>query len=865
MLFYHQTTLTTIGCAPGLGWPPVTKSNLNLCLACRDVQPNAAGGLSRAMRDLAQALAREGNEVHLLTNRSAAALPDLEGVSVIPLFVPPGSGRFSHAALDTAPQNLMHAAAVYREVSRIHEQTRGVDAVLAPLWRSEGAVCMLDGRFPTIVSCMTSIRTITEVDSSSRLIGDIEERLSLERAALRRCRYLHGLTEAALAKTVNDYSLDPDLSAVIGRGVRDRRGDTRHEVARNGPLRILFVGRIEPRKGVGTLLAAARELIDQHRDVTFTLAGPNVDPGYHQSIADEASRHPRLHDAVRFAGEVSDSELARLYEDSDIVCVPSRYESHGIVLLEAMMFGKPIVTCDAGGIDEVVENAHDALLVPPDDPSALSDGLRRLVSDPGLRSRLGAAGRNAFERRFDAQEVARRMQSFVEEVRSLHSGLAPAPGEVSDRLERLLSEVLSLDSRSASSACEELLDPVPTDALRGVRATALRAPAPKPAASHDPAVAGPARLTAVVVTRDRPELVSHALDSLERCRLPLEIVVIDDNSSPAAARRVAQDCSQRPQVKLRRSDHSLGCAGGRLLGIAMAQTDLVLVLDDDAELMPGALEHLSAELDRHPAVGAVTATVVDSDGIVLHSGGVIHRTEKLAVLEPYGVGRTLDSSSLPESGPTDWVPGTAVLIRRALLSEFEIDEAMSNYFEDAEWCYRISMERPGVFRRSREAVAVHHFEPRPYGGESFRARSGTVGLVAACARFYERHGVLLGPALFQVVPELQRDDGVCDLAAARLLMELVSAKGPEWMLAAWMNGDLAALLDRHPEIAPLQAELAWLRQVVLSQEETLRFLHTRNETLDRIEQGGWWRLRAHIVPVLRLVTWLRGPREAHKA
>jgi glycosyltransferase involved in cell wall biosynthesis len=834
------------------------EGNLNLCLACRDIQPNAAGGLSRAMRDLAQALAREGDAVHLLTNRSEAALPDLDGVSVIPLFAPPGSGRFSHAALDSAPQNLMHAAAVYREVRRIHEQTRPVDAVLAPLWRSEGAVCTLDGRFPTIVSCMTSIQTMTEVDSSSRLLPDIQERLSLERAALRRCRYLHGLTEAALAKTVNDYRLDPDLTAVIGRGVSDRRAHTRDEVARNGPLRILFVGRIEPRKGVDTLLAAARELIDRHRDVTFTLAGPNADPSYGQSVADEASRHPRLHDVVRFAGEVSDSELARLYDESDIVCVPSRYESHGIVLLEAMMFGKPIVTCDAGGIDEVVQDGHDGLLVPPDDPFALSDGLRRLVSDPGLRSRLGAAARDAYERRFDAQEAARRMQSFVEEARSRHSGLAPAAKGVSERLELLLSEVLSLDSRSASRVSEELLDPVPTDAHRRVRAMALRSPAPTAAAITDPAVAGAARLTAVVVTRDRPELLSHALDSLERCRLPLEIVVIDNSSAPAVARHVAQDCSRRPQVKLRRSDHNLGCAGGRLLGVQLAQTDRVLFLDDDAELMPGALEHLTAELDRYPSVGAVTATVVDSDGFVLHSGGVIHRSEELAVIEPCGAGLTLDSGDLPESGPTDWVPGTVVLVRRALLSEFEIDEAMSAYFEDAEWCYRISMERPGVFRRSREALAVHNFEPRQYGGGSFRSRSATVGLVAACARFYERHGVLLGPALFQVVPELQRDDGVGDLAAARLLMELVSAKGPEWMLAAWMKGDLGALLDRQPEIAPLQAEVARLRQAVLSQDETLRFLHRRNETLHRIEQGGWWRLRGRIFPVLRLVTRLRG-------
>ena len=113
---------------------------------------------------------------------------------------------------------------------------------------------------------------------------------------------------------------------------------------------------------------------------------------------------------MRFTGEVSDADLVGLYAGADIVCAPSRYESHGIVLLEAMMFGKPIVTCAVGGIGEVITPDHDGLFVAPDDAQALAHGLRRLIADPPLQARLGLAARRTYEERFEAHSVARQTQ-----------------------------------------------------------------------------------------------------------------------------------------------------------------------------------------------------------------------------------------------------------------------------------------------------------------------------------------------------------------------------------------------------------------------------------------------------------------------
>jgi len=357
-------------------------------------------------------------------------------------------------------------------------------------------------------------------------------------------------------------------------------------------------------------------------------------------------------------------------------------------------------------------------------------------------------------------------------------------------------------------------------------------------------------VTAVLLTRNRPGALVRALKSLDRAGVPLTIVVIDNDSEPDAAKRIAAACTAHQNVRLRRMDRNLGCAGGRLLGGALAQTERVLFLDDDAELMPGALKLLATELDAHPEAGAVTATVVWPDNTVFHSGGSLEVEGGVATFGLIGSGVTLGPDGVPPSGPADWVPGGAVLIRRELLEAFPIDERMAAYYEDNEWCYRVALTHPAIFRRSREAIACHYME----GAEQRSSRPKRVRRLAACARFYACHGVLLAPAVFDDIPELTAPDGTRDLAGSRILMELVEAKGVEWTEAAWSNGELTGLINAHRWRSELRSVQATLRE----HEATLAWLSDRHETLCRIEQGGWWRLRGRILPAIRLAQWLRG-------
>ncbi|MHB8691502.1 MAG: glycosyltransferase [Solirubrobacteraceae bacterium] len=678
---------------------------MNLCLICRNVESQSCSGLARATRDLARGLVDRGHRVSIVSGQPGREPVTLDGVVVIP--VTPVASVDPESALG----QMLHAAAVYRQVDRLDREDEPIDAVVAPLWRAEGAVCLLDERFPTIVSCMTSLITLTELDPAWRNVPDIAERLAYERAAMRRTRYLHGLTEAVLQKTVTDYEVSPDVAAVIGRGLLDRLANSSllrppaETAAPDDPLNVLFVGRLERRKGVDTLLAAARELIEDGVPLTLTLAGPNADPELCAAFERDVAELPAVRSSVRLTGAVSEAELHDLFRAADIVCAPSRYESHGVVLIEAMMFGKPIVTCAAGGIGEVVEASRNALVCPPDDPERLAVAIRTLAEDPKKRAAMGAAGRLAYERRFGADHAAAQMEAFLQRVLDTHRRTDRATAEtVEAGVAGLAEEVFGYTAAASREFARELLrDPPPAlpGTAQATRRRLLGAALRTPPRRHATAPGTPARVTAVVLSNDLPVLALEALESLARSGVPTRTLVLDNGSPPEAAAVLMDACAARDETELHRSDSDLGTAGGRRFAVERVDTEFVLFLDDDAELLPFALTHLVGELDAWPEAGAVTATVVNADGLVFHSGGSLRVTADQADFTLHGAGVSFEEATLPPPGPAGWVPGTAALIRRSLLDEFPIDTSMRAYYEDNEWCYRVAHAHDHSAARAR--------------------------------------------------------------------------------------------------------------------------------------------------------------------
>ncbi|HET8970679.1 MAG TPA: glycosyltransferase family 4 protein [Candidatus Nanopelagicales bacterium] len=159
-----------------------------------------------------------------------------------------------------------------------------------------------------------------------------------------------------------------------------------------GGGRLLCVGAIAPHKGQDVLLTALALLAEG--PWRCLLIGPEADSSYARSVRDQVAA-PRLRERVELIGPVTAAELAALYADTDLVVAPSRIETYGMVVSEALARGIPVVATTAGGLPRTVGLAADGtcpgLLVPPDDPVALAVALRRWLTDETLRHRLRAA------------------------------------------------------------------------------------------------------------------------------------------------------------------------------------------------------------------------------------------------------------------------------------------------------------------------------------------------------------------------------------------------------------------------------------------------------------------------------------------
>jgi phosphatidylinositol alpha-mannosyltransferase len=174
---------------------------------------------------------------------------------------------------------------------------------------------------------------------------------------------------------------------------------------------ILFVGRLEPRKGASVLLKAFAELRQHSSTVRLLIAGE----GSERQRLERFTAEGGIPDVV-FLGAVDDLDLPRIYAMCDVFCAPSIYgEGFGIVLVEAMASGKPIVAAANAGYRTVLQGEAASLLARPGDASDLRSKLEMLIAQPALRSRLGEWGRRE-ARRYDSNELSPAFLAVYEEA-----------------------------------------------------------------------------------------------------------------------------------------------------------------------------------------------------------------------------------------------------------------------------------------------------------------------------------------------------------------------------------------------------------------------------------------------------------------
>ena len=259
-----------------------------------------------------------------------------------------------------------------------------------------------------------------EIPSVFGLVVEELYRRSLGTRTMRRANRIIATTEtyAATSRAVWKYSpvvipnpvdyhfFRPDIG---GKEVRSRLGlgDDEHLV--------LWVGRVVPHKGIEYLVEASRFL----KDSKILIGGE----GPHLPTIKRLAKSLAVEDRVIFSGRVARSDLPAYYAACDVFALPSvsRLEAFGIVALEAMSSGKPVVVTDMPGVRDVVRNGIEGLLCEPLNAEDLASKIKKLLDDPKGRSEMGQAGRKKVVQTFSIETVVNRLEQVYREVMSAWS------------------------------------------------------------------------------------------------------------------------------------------------------------------------------------------------------------------------------------------------------------------------------------------------------------------------------------------------------------------------------------------------------------------------------------------------------------
>jgi glycosyltransferase involved in cell wall biosynthesis len=188
---------------------------------------------------------------------------------------------------------------------------------------------------------------------------------------------------------------------------------------REGELRLIFVGRLAPVKGLRVALDAVARLRAELPGLHLMLVGDGPDRATLEALA------APLGEAVTFTGYLSQDAVARAMREADICLLPSFAEGVPVVLMEAFASGRPVIATQVAGVGELVEEGASGRLVPPGDAAALAEAIRDLAADPERRRAMGAHGRARVAAEFDIDVEAARLARLF--AHGPGEALRPAP------------------------------------------------------------------------------------------------------------------------------------------------------------------------------------------------------------------------------------------------------------------------------------------------------------------------------------------------------------------------------------------------------------------------------------------------------
>ena len=347
--------------------------------------PRIVGGISRVVHDLAQKLGEHGNEVHIVTCSETGA-PDEETDQYVYVHRVKTYEIETVNFVDWVLQ--LNYALIEKSIQLINSGKR-FDIIHAHDWIVAFAARVVKNSFT--IPLVSTIHA-TESGRNWGIHNDIQ-------------RYIHNvewyLTYESWRVVVNSiymnnevshlFRLPPDKIRIIPNGIDvgkfagiDRDMSFRRNYAADNEKIIFFVGRLVNEKGAQVILDAMPKIILNYYDIKLVIAGKGPETNHLK----EKSALLGISGKVYFTGYIDDKSLLKLYKCADIAVFPSLYEPFGIVALEGMVAGVPVVVSDTGGLAELVEHGVDGMKAYPGNADSLADSILAVLRNPDMAEEI---------------------------------------------------------------------------------------------------------------------------------------------------------------------------------------------------------------------------------------------------------------------------------------------------------------------------------------------------------------------------------------------------------------------------------------------------------------------------------------------
>ncbi|SCC01537.1 MULTISPECIES: glycosyltransferase [Snodgrassella] len=403
----------------------LAEQRLHLAFVTALYPPRHCGGVAVFIYNLAIQLAQYGHEVTVITqaeNGSGHTVDFEDGVWVHRL---PNDDNVAFELptdmpdMPEMPKKV--AGRVLAELNRINCH-RQFHYVIGSIWDLDLAAVIASKKYRTAMYLVTNYKIMEKSKSEWRAnhefyVGHVQKMINAEMWALKNVTHVLSSTKAILSDTEKAYDLNINRNklTVLPFGVPDENLPPKTQNPTE--VYLLYVGRFEHRKGIDLLLEILPDLMEKYPQLVVTCIGDKalqaINGKTYEELFLEKHADKSWLSRVSFPGHVDDQTLEQSYATCDIFVAPSRYESFGLIYLEAMRFGKPCIGTTAGGIPEVICDQKTGLLVPPDNAQALQNALITLIADKNLRQQLGQAGRCRYLENFTTEIFAKKFESLI--------------------------------------------------------------------------------------------------------------------------------------------------------------------------------------------------------------------------------------------------------------------------------------------------------------------------------------------------------------------------------------------------------------------------------------------------------------------